>query len=110
MPVPEGEKQLRKKIAPKEYAELDTVQDAAGMIFQAKNPVILAGSGVVRGHASKELTEFATKLKIPVINTMMAKGVIPFDNPYSMWTIGYSAEGLPEQDHGRGGSGDRGRV
>lgn len=94
MPVPEGEKPLRKKIAPKEYAELDTVQDAAGMIFQAKNPVILAGSGVVRGHASKELTEFATKLKIPVINTMMAKGVIPFDNPYSMWTIG-----IPQKDY-----------
>ena len=75
MPVPEGEKPLHKKTAPKEYAELDTVQDAAGMIFQAKNPVILAGSGVVRGHASKELTEFATKLKIPVINTMMAKGI-----------------------------------
>ena len=94
MPVPEGEKPLHKKTAPKEYAELDTVQDAAGMIFQAKNPVILAGSGVVRGHASKELTEFATKLKIPVINTMMAKGVIPFDNPYSMWTIG-----IPQKDY-----------
>ena len=94
MPVSEGEKPLRKKIAPKEYAELDTVQDAAGMIFQAKNPVILAGSGVVRGHAAKELTEFATKLKIPVINTMMAKGVIPFDNPYSMWTIG-----IPQKDY-----------
>lgn len=94
MPVPEGEKPLRKKTAPKEYAELDTVQDAAGMIFQAKNPVILAGSGVVRGHAAKELTEFATKLKIPVINTMMAKGVIPFDNPYSMWTIG-----IPQKDY-----------
>ncbi len=94
MPVPENEKPLRKKTAPKEYAELDTVQDAAGMIFQAKNPVILAGSGVVRGHASKELTDFATKLKIPVINTMMAKGVIPFDNPYSMWTIG-----IPQKDY-----------
>lgn len=94
MPVSDNEKPLRKKIAPKEYAELDTVQDAAGMIFQAKNPVILAGSGVVRARASKELTDFATKLKIPVINTMMAKGVIPFDNPYSMWTIG-----IPQKDY-----------
>ena len=87
MAVDESERPLHKKIAPKEYAELDTVQDAAGLIFQAQNPVILAGSGVVRGHASKELTEFASKLKIPVVNTMMAKGVIPFDNPYSMWTF-----------------------
>lgn len=42
----------------------------------------------------RKLTEFATKLKIPVINTMMAKGVIPFDNPYSMWTIG-----IPQKDY-----------
>ena len=94
MPVPENEKPLKKKIAPKEYAELDTVQDAAGLIFQAKNPVILAGSGVVRGHAAQALTEFAVKLKIPVINTMMAKGVIPFDNKYSMWTVG-----IPQKDY-----------
>ena len=94
MPVPENEKPLKKKIAPKEYAELDTVQDAAGLIFQAKNPVILAGSGVVRGRAAQALTEFAVKLKIPVINTMMAKGVIPFDNKYSMWTVG-----IPQKDY-----------
>lgn len=25
---------------------------------------------------------------------MMAKGVIPFDNPYSMWTIG-----IPQKDY-----------
>lgn len=94
MPVPEHEKPLKKKIAPKEYAELDTVQDAAGLIFQAKNPVILAGSGVVHGHAAQALTEFAMKLKIPVINTMMAKGVIPLDNKYSMWTVG-----IPQKDY-----------
>ena len=94
MPVPEHEKPLKKKIAPKEYAELDTVQDAAGLIFQAKNPVILAGSGVVRGHAAQALTEFAMKLKIPVINTMMAKGVLPLDNKYSMWTVG-----IPQKDY-----------
>lgn len=94
MPVPDTEKPLRKKIAPKEYAELDTIEDAAGMIFRAENPVILAGSGVVRAKAAVALTEFATKLKIPVINTMMAKGVIPLDNQYSMWTIG-----IPQQDY-----------
>ncbi len=75
MPVPEHEKPLKKKIAPKEYAELDTVQDAAGLIFQRKI-CHLSRSGVVRGHAAQALTEFAMKLKIPVINTMMAKGVI----------------------------------
>lgn len=94
MPVPDYEKPLKKKIVPKEYAELDTVQDAAGLIFSAKNLVILAGSGVVRGHGASALTDFAVKLKIPVVNTMMAKGVIPFDNKYAMWTIG-----IPQKDY-----------
>lgn len=58
------------------------------MISYAKNPVILAGSGVIRSQAAKQLTAFAEKLKLPVVNTMMAKGAIPFDNKYSMWTVG----------------------
>ncbi len=94
MPVADTEKPLKKKIAPRELAELEFIQDAAGLIFQAKSPVILAGSGAVRARAAKELTKFAQKLKIPVINTMMAKGIIPFDNPYSMWTIG-----IPQADY-----------
>jgi len=94
MPVSMGEKPLGKKIAPKEYADLSTVEDAAGEIFKAKNPVILAGSGAIRNKCAKAVTEFATNLKIPVINTMMAKGIIPFDNVYSMWTIG-----IPQKDY-----------
>lgn len=94
MPVSIGEKPLEKKIPPKEHADLSTIEEAASEIFKAKNPVILAGSGAVRGNTSKAVTEFATKLKIPVINTMMAKGIIPFDNKYSMWTIG-----IPQKDY-----------
>lgn len=94
MEVADSERPMHKKIPPKEYAELDTIQDAAGIIFRAQNPVILAGSGVIRNHASKALTDFADQLKIPVINTMMAKGAIPFDDKYSMWTIG-----IPQKDY-----------
>lgn len=78
MPVSLGEKPLQKKIPPKEYADLSTIEDAASEIFKAKNPVILAGSGAIRSNSSKAITDFANKLKIPVINTMMAKGIIPF--------------------------------
>ena len=94
MPVPDTEKPLRRKIPLKEYAELHTIEDAAGRIFQAEKPVILAGNGVIRAHASEALTHFAETLKIPVVNTMMAKGVIPMDNPYAMWTIG-----IPQRDY-----------
>lgn len=94
MPVDLQEKPLRKKVVPIEYADLKMVENAACEIFKAKNPIILAGIGAVRNSAAKAVTEFASKLKIPVINTMMAKGIIPFDNEYSMWTIG-----IPQKDY-----------
>ncbi len=93
-PVSPAEKPLHKQENPKEMAEFQEIEEAASLIFQAKNPVILAGSGAVRNHTSKALTAFAEHLKIPVINTMMAKGIIPFDNPYAMWTIG-----IPQKDY-----------
>ena len=94
MPIPETEKPLRKKIPPKELAPKDLILSAAEQIAKAKNPVVLAGNGAIRANAAKQLTHFANQLKIPVINTMMAKGIIPYDNPYSMWTIG-----IPQTDY-----------
>ncbi|RGH09567.1 acetolactate synthase large subunit [Clostridium sp. AF15-31] len=94
--VPEGVARKFITTAPKnkEYADIESIEHAAAAIFQAEHPVILAGHSAVRAKASKALTEFATNLKIPVVNTMMAKGIVPYDNPYSMWTIG-----IPQKDY-----------
>lgn len=78
----------------KEYANMLSVEIAAAEIFRAQSPVVLAGSGVVRAGASEALTQFAQGLKLPVINTMMAKGVISASNPYAMMTIG-----IPHKDY-----------
>lgn len=94
MLIPASECPIRKKIAPREYADLGTIEAAAGILFQAKNPVILAGAGAIRAHSAEAVTHFAQSLKIPVVNTMMSKGIIPFDNKYSMWTIG-----IPQKDY-----------
>lgn len=88
MPVGDDEKPLQRKTIQPETALEAQIEAAASMISYAKKPVILAGSSVIRSHATEMLTKFAEKLKLPVINTMMAKGAIPFDNPYSMWTVG----------------------
>ncbi|MFM2432844.1 MAG: hypothetical protein RLZZ511_4058 [Cyanobacteriota bacterium] len=65
-----------------------SVKLAAQAIAAAQNPMILVGNGAIRGHASEMLTEFATQLHIPVVNTFMGKGVIPYMHNLSLWTMG----------------------
>jgi thiamine pyrophosphate-dependent acetolactate synthase large subunit-like protein len=50
--------------------------------------VILAGNGVIRQGAADELVRFAEMLRIPVANSFMAKGVVPFSSEFSLGTIG----------------------
>lgn len=96
MEVPEESSAVPLKKGHQSYetAALDVVEMAAGMIYQAKKPVILAGHSAVRNNCSEALTEFVTNLKIPIVHTMMAKGIVPCDNPYSMWSIG-----IPQKDY-----------
>jgi len=70
------------------YASSRSIDKAAHVINNANNPVILAGNGVIRSNAAKQLTEFATQLNIPVVNTFMGKGAIPYTHPLSLWTVG----------------------
>lgn len=70
------------------YASSRSIDQAAEVINKANNPVILAGNGVIRSHAAEQLTRFATDLNIPVANTFMGKGVIPYTHPLSLWTVG----------------------
>ncbi|MCF6236201.1 MAG: acetolactate synthase large subunit [Gammaproteobacteria bacterium] len=81
----------------------DRVQRAAKIISEARNPLILAGNGVIRGKASTQLAHFAEKLNIPVANTFMAKGVIPFQHPMALGTAGlqtrdYTSCGFQDAD------------
>lgn len=79
---------LRRDSQEKTYASLQSIQQAAVAISQASNPMILVGNGAIRDKASEALTEFATQLNIPVANTFMGKGVIPYTHPLALWTFG----------------------
>jgi len=72
----------------KVFAAYRTLSAAANAISKAKNPLILAGNGTIRANASEALTEFATLLNIPVANTFMGKGTIPYTHPLALWTVG----------------------
>ena len=96
MPVPAGaaQKLIKIPVLGKEYADADELASAVAEINRAQHPLLLVGHSAVRSHAAKALTEFATQLRIPVINTMMAKGIIPYTNPYHLCTIG-----IPQKDY-----------
>ncbi len=79
---------LRVKHALSPEPAAEQVERAAELITNAENPIILAGNGVVRSKASKALADFALKLGIPVANTFMAKGVIPFRHPMALGSVG----------------------
>ena len=70
------------------YASYSSLSEAALLISQAKNPLILVGNGAIRSQASQALTDFATRLHIPVANTFMGKGVIPYRHPLALWSLG----------------------
>ncbi|MEM6500819.1 MAG: acetolactate synthase large subunit [Cyanobacteria bacterium P01_C01_bin.89] len=70
------------------YASFSKLNDAAALISKSEYPLILAGNGVIRDNASDALIEFATRLNIPVVNTFMGKGAIPYTHPLSLWTTG----------------------
>ena len=71
------------------------IEEAARIISRANCPVILAGNGVIRQGATESLVSFAELLRIPVANTFMAKGVMPFSSDLSLGTIGLRARDLP---------------
>ena len=70
------------------------IEQAVGILSNAKCPIILAGNGVIRARASESLVSFAEVIGIPVATTFMAKGVIPFSHELSLGTVGLKANDL----------------
>ncbi|HBB34291.1 MAG TPA: acetolactate synthase large subunit [Cyanobacteria bacterium UBA8803] len=85
---------LTKDAREKVYASFRSIGKAAVAISKAKNPLIIVGNGAIRAHAGEALTEFATRMNIPVVNSFMGKGVIPYTHPLALWTVG-----LQQRDH-----------
>jgi acetolactate synthase-1/2/3 large subunit len=64
---------------------------AVEMIKRARQPLILAGNGVIRGNATAHLAQFSRKLRIPVTTTFMGMGAIPADDDLFVSTTGLQA-------------------
>ena len=69
----------------------EQVQEAADIIAAAQFPFILVGNGVIRDGACRQLVEFAESMQVPVANTFMSKGCMPFSHELSLGTVGLQA-------------------
>jgi acetolactate synthase-1/2/3 large subunit len=92
--MPVAGQPLHRNEQEKIYAAYRSLNNAAVAISKAKNPIILVGNGAIRANASEAVTEFATQLNIPVVNTFMGKGVIPYTHPLALWAFGLQQRDL----------------
>jgi len=73
---------------------------ALDMILKAQRPVIFIGHGVTLSEASRELTEFARKLEIPVISSPNGMGCFDMMDSLSLGFIGRNGA-FPANEAGR---------
>jgi acetolactate synthase I/II/III large subunit len=76
---------------------------AAEVIRGAISPIVLAGNGVARVGAAPALREFARATGIGVAETFMGKGLLSYDDPRHLGTVGlqsrdYSLAGFEDAD------------
>ncbi|MDU0353963.1 acetolactate synthase large subunit [Paraglaciecola aquimarina] len=69
-------KLLSASVSRRPIAEYKSINKAAGMIHDAKTPLLLIGAGANRKLTSKMLREFVDKTGIPYVTTQLGKGVL----------------------------------
>ncbi|WP_151525557.1 acetolactate synthase large subunit [Serinicoccus kebangsaanensis] len=62
----------------------EAVRDAVELMLGARRPVLYVGGGCLRANASEEVRQLAELTGIPVVTTLMARGVFPDSHPQHM--------------------------
>ena len=69
-------------------ADAEELATAIAAIRAAKQPVIVAGGGVIYSQAEAELAAFASAHHIPVVETQAGKSALGFDHPLNFGPVG----------------------
>ncbi len=69
----------------------EAIAHAARLISASSRPLILAGNGVLRQHASEDLRALARGLHVPVAVTFMGKGAVDDRSHLSLMAVGLQA-------------------
>jgi thiamine pyrophosphate-dependent acetolactate synthase large subunit-like protein len=65
------------------------IQDAAELIVKSQRVMIFAGGGTNHPDAAALVAQLAEELGAPVVTSLMGKGTVPADHPYSVGAFGY---------------------
>ena len=66
----------------------ESVQEVAAMINSAEKPIVYFGGGVAASDAGKELNQLIETADIPATYTLMAAGIVGYDNKRNLGLIG----------------------
>jgi acetolactate synthase I/II/III large subunit len=88
--VPEAEETRPEPrfIKPIPEPSIDSVKEAARLIAESENPVLLVGGGAVFSGAGNEVLALAEHIAAPIVTTTMGKGVVPEDHPLVLGVVG----------------------
>jgi acetolactate synthase-1/2/3 large subunit len=90
--VPRDAQEARVEFDPVEYevarrpsspprAGADAIAAAARALEAARRPILYVGGGAINANAAAELTALVETTGVPVVTTLMAKGVLPESHP-----------------------------
>jgi 3D-(3,5/4)-trihydroxycyclohexane-1,2-dione acylhydrolase (decyclizing) len=73
---------------PRPRGDASALQVAAARIRASRQPLLIAGGGVIYSQASEALSRFAAQTGIPVAETQAGKGSLCYDHPQEVGAIG----------------------
>jgi len=90
-----SKQEVNKKLAPispkrvrRPRPDYKAINQTIELLKKSKQPLIIAGNGAIRKLASKHLTQFVNRHKIPVVSTFMGKGSLSDKLDYSLLSVG----------------------
>jgi len=81
---------FRKRVwtIPRPRPDRALLRAAAGLLREAKAPILIAGGGAIYSEATGTLARFAEATGVAVVETMAGKGALAFDHPQALGAIG----------------------
>jgi acetolactate synthase-1/2/3 large subunit len=75
------------------------ISEAADLIAAAKNPLVVAGGGVHLAGACDEIAALQHEANLPIVTTVMGKGIVDERHPLSVGVSGYAMGALAPARH-----------